>query len=310
MKDYRNILVIIDPDSSQQKALQRAIELVNKLISSQNLSAQDITLTAFCSIYDFSYDMTTFLSPDERVLMRDSVVKSQRKQLESVIKAYPSQVEIKVDVTWHNRSFEAILEKVSTLDCDLVIKETHQHPKLQSLIFTPTDWHLLRKCPCPLLLVKDHKWPENGNVIAAVHTTSDEAEHLNLNKQITHLAQGFSSIMDGQTHLVNAYPGTPVNITIEIPEFNVTEFNDTMKKHHDNGMLKHAQAFNIESKNTHVVEGLPEDVISQCAQDLDAELVVLGTIGRVGLSGALIGNTAEHVVDLLQCDILAVSHKD
>jgi universal stress protein E len=35
----------------------------------------------------------------------------------------------------------------------------------------------------------------------------------------------------------------------------------------------------------------------------------MGTIGRTGLSGALIGNTAEHVVDLLQCDILAIKPK-
>jgi universal stress protein E len=35
-------------------------------------------------------------------------------------------------------------------------------------------------------------------------------------------------------------------------------------------------------------------------------LVVLGTVGRQGISAALIGNTAEHVIDKLNCDVLAI----
>lgn len=42
------------------------------------------------------------------------------------------------------------------------------------------------------------------------------------------------------------------------------------------------------------------------AKTLDAELVIIGTVGRVGLSAALIGNTAEHVIDELNCDVLAI----
>ncbi|MGL5370173.1 MAG: universal stress protein, partial [Plesiomonas shigelloides] len=34
--------------------------------------------------------------------------------------------------------------------------------------------------------------------------------------------------------------------------------------------------------------------------------VILGTIGRTGISAAFIGNTAEHVIDRLTCDLLAV----
>jgi universal stress protein E len=51
---------------------------------------------------------------------------------------------------------------------------------------------------------------------------------------------------------------------------------------------------------------LPEKVIPQVAKDIDAELVIIGTVGRVGISAALIGNTAEHVIDELNCDVLAL----
>jgi universal stress protein E len=55
-----------------------------------------------------------------------------------------------------------------------------------------------------------------------------------------------------------------------------------------------------------VREGLPEVIIPQVAKEIDAELVVIGTVGRLGISAALIGNTAEHVIDALDCDVLTV----
>ena len=71
-------------------------------------------------------------------------------------------------------------------------------------------------------------------------------------------------------------------------------------------MIAHATKFDISVVNTHIKEGLPELVIEQVAEKLDAELVILGTIGRTGISAALIGNTAEHVIDQLNCDVLAL----
>lgn len=71
-------------------------------------------------------------------------------------------------------------------------------------------------------------------------------------------------------------------------------------------MAGHAKKYGITTANTYVKEGLPEKVIPMVAKDIDAELVIIGTVGRVGLSAALIGNTAEHVIDELDCDVLAV----
>ncbi|WP_240772915.1 BtpA/SgcQ family protein, partial [Salmonella enterica] len=37
-----------------------------------------------------------------------------------------------------------------------------------------------------------------------------------------------------------------------------------------------------------------------------AGIVVLGTVGRTGLSAAFLGNTAEQVIDHLRCDLLVI----
>ena len=66
------------------------------------------------------------------------------------------------------------------------------------------------------------------------------------------------------------------------------------------------QQFGIDEKFTHVEKGLPEEVIPDLAEHLRAGVVVLGTLGRTGLSAAFIGNTTEHVIDHLKCDLLAI----
>lgn len=298
MEKYQKILAIIDPTTEQQKALNRAIELAQKTNAS---------ITAFLSIYDFSYEMTTMLSGEEREAMRQSLINDRLEWLNDVIQSLDHQnINIDCKVIWHNRPFEPIIEQVLHQGYDIVIKGTHEHDKLKSVIFTPTDWHILRKCPCPVLLVKDHLWPENGNILASLNVGSDEQEHQSLNNIITEEAKNLAKLISGNVHLVNSFPGTPVNIAIEIPEFNANEYNDSMLQHHQQAMSEHANKFGITEQFTHVEEGLPEDVIESLSTKLDAELVILGTIGRTGISAALIGNTAEHVIDRLNCDVLAL----
>jgi len=298
MEKYQKILAIIDPTTDDQKALKRAIELAEK---------SKAKITAFLSIYDFSYEMTTMLSGDEREAMRVSVIKDREQWLTEYINNLAhTNIEIDSKVIWHNRPFEPIIAQVLENGYDIVIKGTHEHDKLKAVIFTPTDWHILRKCPCPVLLVKEHLWPKDGNIVAAVNVGSDESEHQSLNNKITEEALNLAKLIDANVHLINSFPGTPVNIAIEIPEFNANEYNDSMLKHHQQAMTEHAEKFSIKPEFTHVEEGLPEDIIQNQALALDAELVILGTIGRTGLSAALIGNTAEHVIDGLNCDVLAL----
>ncbi|MEW6982872.1 universal stress protein UspE [Colwelliaceae bacterium 6471] len=298
MDKHQKILAVIDPSTDDQKALKRAVELARLTKAS---------ITAFLTIFDFSYEMTTMLSSEEREIMRQSVVNDRITWVNKLIDDIEHQgIDIKCNVVWHNRPFEPVIEQVLKDKYDIVIKGTHQHDKLKSVIFTPTDWHILRKCPCPVLLVKEHLWPENGNIIAAINVGSDEEEHLSLNKKITDEALDLAKLIHSNVHLVNSFPGTPVNIAIEIPEFNSNEYNQTMLKHHQKAMNEHAASYGIDNAHTHVKEGLPEDVIESIAHELDAELVVLGTVGRTGLSAAFIGNTAEHVIDRLNCDVLAL----
>lgn len=296
METIKRIIAVIDPTKDDQNALARSIDLAKK---------SGASITAFMTVYDFSYEMTTMLSGDEREAMRQAVLKDRELWLKDLISPYQN-INIDTQVIWHNRPYEAIINTVINDKYDLVIKGTHQHGALKAVIFTPTDWHLVRKCPTPVLFVKDMQWPAQGNILAAVNAVSENEQHLSLNKRIIKDAQFLCELANAKLNLINAYPATPVNIAIEIPEFNPGLYNESVKKHHIESTNELANEFNLTSDQCFIEEGLPEDVIPDIANRLNSELVVIGTVGRTGLSAALVGNTAEHVIDSLDCDVLAL----
>ncbi|CNH92628.1 universal stress protein UspE [Yersinia intermedia] len=299
MAKYQNILVAIDPNQDDQPALRRAVYLVQR---------NGGTIKAFLAIYDLSYDMTTLLSPDERTAMRKGVISQRSAWISEQCRFYlDAGIPIEIKVVWHNRPYEAIIQEVLNAKHDLLLKMAHQHDRLESIIFTPTDWHLLRKCPCPVWMVKDQPWPEGATALVAVNLSSEDPLHdplnLRLVKETRELAE---NVNQTPVHLISAYPVTPINIAIELPDFDPSVYNNAIRGQHLVAMKALRQQFGIDEKFTHVEKGLPEEVIPDLAEHLRAGVVVLGTLGRTGLSAAFIGNTTEHVIDHLKCDLLAI----
>ncbi len=300
MSIYNNILVVADINNDEQPALARAMQLGRK-------SKSPCKVTFFLSIYDFSYEMTSMLSSEERDAMRAGVIHQRTQWMNVVAEPYrDDNIELDIKVVWHNRPYEAIIGQLFAEGHEIVIKATRKHAALESVLFTPTDWHLLRKCPTPVLLVKNHDWPENGHIVASVHVGSEQESHQHLNQAMVEQALDLAERLNATPHLVNAYPLTPPNITVELPEFDPTLYSDSVRGHHLKAMKELRQQYGIAEEDTLVEQGLAEDVISKSVSELKAGLVILGTSGRSGLSAVFIGNTAENVIDKVDCDLLAL----
>ena len=69
MNTIKRIIAVIDPTKDDQHGLSRSIDLAKK---------SGASITAFMTVYDFSYEMTTMLSGDEREAMRDAVLKDRQ----------------------------------------------------------------------------------------------------------------------------------------------------------------------------------------------------------------------------------------
>mgnify|MGYP000314302148 FL=1 len=57
--------------------------------------------------------------------------------------------------------------------------------------------------------------------------------------------------------------------------------------------------------NAHLVNGWARKEIPALIRELKADLVVMGTVARTGISGLLMGNTAEMILTQIDCSVLA-----
>jgi len=138
-------------------------------------------------------------------------------------------------------------------------------------------------------------------VLAAVDTT-DEAEEV---------LKAAREIADDQESSVSA-----INVLRPMADFYVNLYSileDKVDIGIESQAVEHATAWlsdlakrnGIDASAVNVVVGTPAVEIRRMAEELHADLIVLGTHGRHGL-GLMLGSTANAVLHGAPCDVLAV----
>lgn len=296
MFDCTKILVVFNPHTDQQPALSRAVILARSFETKVHLVS---------CIYDDAYDNSEMLTSGEKEHLKASLLEQQEERLKLACAQY-SDLIIEQHTLWEKKLHKGIIDAAKIVGADLIVKSCKMHDKLGHRLFTPSDWHLLRESAVNVLMVKDKCWPEQGKIVAAISVDANDNEHQDLDKFITNAGQGLAQALDAELHIANTFVGAPVHIAIEVPSFSADEYNSDVKDRHLSLIKEVAEPLNVTSDKLHVKEGLPEDIIPLLCDELDAELLIVGSIGRTGLSAAFLGNTAEHIIDKIDCDTLVI----
>lgn len=181
----------------------------------------------------------------------------------------------------------------------LLVKGSDPQHNSQSLL-TPTDWQLLRETPCPILLVKrQHSWTK-GNILAAINPLSSKEHQLNYDRSVLMLAAFIARQEDAKLQAVVA---TASPMQLADPEFMVPELIEKRARTAADMMLTD---MNLTTLPLHIGEGPAEYWIAQVAGEQEAALIVISSRARSGIKGALLGNTAEQILDRLDTDVLVL----
>ncbi len=194
---------------------------------------------------------------------------------------------------------------------DLVIKMAQLSTGLAPALFGSTDMHLLRKCPCPVWIDRPAQESTYQRVLAAVDPFDDESG--DLQRLILDLATSLAGRDQAALEVVHAWqlPGESIlsNGRGRISRTELDLLLEDREKHHRQAL--DASAFSLWTEqpkpdNVHLLKGRPAQIISACASEREADLIVMGTLGRAGIPGLIIGNTAEDVLRETQTAVLAV----
>ena len=140
--------------------------------------------------------------------------------------------------------------------------------------------------------------------MAAVDVGNSGAEHRALHASLITNALAATEITQAELHVFSAHPAPMLSAAD--PTFQLRETIEARYREQSEQFVKE---FNLNPANMHLKEGPADVLIPRMAKQLGAMLTVVGTVARTGLSGALIGNTAEVVLDALETDVLVSNRK-
>jgi universal stress protein E len=299
MKTPKRILVVISGRHTEHPALERALKFAE---------LDDIHIHLFNSIYEPVMELTDVLSSEHRKEMKSQYMADRYLYMDTLADDLDQKgISCSVNVAWHRELHEAIEEIVNELEPDLVIKRITADTFNINPFAMPVDRHLLRYCKAPLLLIRDSHWV-NKPILAAIDPTVRDTKHIALNHNILEYSKMLAQVTKTQLHSVNTFETPNIGPSMDVGWANI-DFQsikvDTTNAH-KNKMETLLKEHDLFINPYHVLEGRADIVIPDIAKKIDAQLLILGTVGRTGLSGAFIGNTAEHILANMNCDILTL----
>lgn len=127
---------------------------------------------------------------------------------------------------------------------------------------------------------------------------SDEA------KQVADKATTLAKNNGATLHMVHVVEPLSFAYGGDIP-MDFSGIQDEIQKQAESQMAEFASQYNVAAEQQHVLVGRAENEIHSLADDLNAQLIVVGSHGRHGIA-LLLGSTANGILHGAKCDVLAV----
>jgi len=297
MDTLRNILVLMEPGSETQPAFDAALLLARRFGARLELLMNDYQ----------DLHAAYFTPPTTTVQeFHDAVMGAHRQVLEKYSRqAAEAGVPTICEALWGSPFHEVVLARVAATRPDLVVKHSVHHNRIERTLFTGSDWHLIRECPAPLLLVKAPLRLEGSRVLVCVDPLHAHDKPAALDHQLLDTAKMLAGALGNEVHALHVFSiPTPVTVVGDayIAAAAVQPADATVEAATD-AFRKLMAAHSLPDARAHLKIGAPARDILGTARELDAGLVVMGAVSRGRLDRWFVGNTAEAVLDRLACNI-------
>jgi nucleotide-binding universal stress UspA family protein len=313
MKRFKHILFVAEREVDNRAALRRAVTLAENNQATLTVVMVAPKLAAGIGLPDGG--------PVSKELQEEIVVE-RKKALDEQVSSLDTVVDIRSKILV-GIPFVEIIHEVLAQGHDLVVKVPEELAWTDHL-FGSDDMHLLRKCPCPVWLIKKQVKEAYRRILAPVDVTpadssKDSAAQWTLNIQILEMASSLALAEFAALHIVHVWDAIGESALrgafLANPNEQIRDYIAQVKRQHE-------QAFNrllheLENKlgeeaitylkpKYHLIKGWARKEIPLMAETINADLVVMGTVARTGIPGFIIGNTAETILNQLNCSVLAV----
>jgi nucleotide-binding universal stress UspA family protein len=172
---------------------------------------------------------------------------------------------------------------------------------LRRLLVGSTAERLARHCPAPVWVVRTESTQPLKRILVATDFSAASSAALQVAAMLAQKSNAELDLLHVYDALALAEMAPAGTLIDPNPR---DELRETAEKNLDELLRIHCSA--IPTKVRRVAWGLPWEVIRKQARRGAVDLIVVGSIGRSGLAGMLMGNTAEKVLRLVDRDVLVV----
>jgi len=303
MKKISKILAVIDPTTQDQPGVRRASWLAKK-------TGAELELLV-CYYNEYLSGDRLFDSPSLEKA-RAEVIQNQERHLEALAEPIRSEgTEVTTTAVWDHPLHEGIVRCAVASDADIVIKDTHHHSAVTRALLTNTDWNLIRTCPTRLWLVKPVDLSGAPVFVAAIDPMNQHDKPAALDDEILQLSKTLADKVGGEVHAFHSYdPRIAVAtatanayIPVSLP---FDEIEQQMHEDHQKRFKEITEFHEIDEDKLHLVAGLTHEELPATANEIGADVVVMGAVARNRWKRLFIGATAERTLEYLPCDLLIV----
>ncbi len=297
MKRFKNILYFADGADQECPAFQRALALAR---------SNHARLTLFDVISAGATENATVLKLE--IDLEQWLQEQRHEQLEALARPHREPDSLLYVQVVSGEGFVEVIRAVLRNRYDLVIKPARPPEGLNDRVFGSTDLHLMRKCPCPLWIDRPGSTYPYQQLLAAVDPMANGgADHL-----VMELATSLAELESAQLTLLHAWQLEGEALLRKgrspLPQREVDGMVERAFEYHKARLGAFLEEYDLTLDNPRVelLKGDAAALIRERSEALGVDLIVMGTLGRTGIPGFFIGNTAEAVLQATHASILAV----
>ena len=314
MKRFKNILCVMEPQAVCQCALDRAVALA------ENNQARVTVATVVQRVPEGIKIPAGGPGSGD---LRARLMEAEAERLKTLIAPYQARAKINVKVLM-GTSYLEIIREVLRNNHDMVIK-CPESPSWLDRLFTGDDMHLLRKCPCPVWLVKPESADSYQRILAAVdvddsYPPAELRTRQALNSTVMELAGSLAVSEFAELHVVHTWEAIGESAMrdgafISQPEEKVNAYVEQVRQHHaqlldalmrETGEKLGTDAMDYIKPQRHLLKGSARKEVPALTGQLQVNCIVMGTVARTGVRGFIMGNTAETILEQISCSVLAI----
>lgn len=297
MQRFKNILLVHEGGARGKKARSRALDLATR-----NLAR--ITLLEVAEPLPTA--SATYQAPDGEINLQSLVAQERETALAKVAQEMAGAgLSVTSKVAFGN-PFLDIMREVHEGKHDLVLLTTEGDGGVRDHLFGSLSRHLLRKCPCPVWVVRPSRGRKKYRVLAAVNPAETHRSAKNLDRTVLEMASSLARMYSGELDVVHVWQPAPKSGRVHRDV--VAEWNNDLFLAAEKRLTTVLDGYDFSdlSLRMHLPSGQTGLRLSEVADEVHSDVVVMGTLSRTGLRGLIMGNTCETVLQHINASILAV----